>query len=259
MVTDARAAEEGAFNAERYLASAKALVHSLEAGNEVEAKHLLDELVKAQRGDLYNEIGRLTRELHQALNGFQLDHSFVAIAEKDIPDAEERLNYVIRMTDEAAHTTINALDACMPACQDLQEQAAFLQAQWTKFKQRQLSLEQFRELSGEIQLFFVHTSQQIGMLETKLNEVLMAQGFQDLTGQVIRRVIELVQRVEKHMVGILRVSREGVADAIPRQTTVKTAAGSIEAEGPKVPGVDDLANSVSGQDEVDDLLSSLGF
>lgn len=80
----------------------------------------------------------------------------------------------------------------------------------------------------------------------------MAQDFQDLTGQIIRKVIDLVHDVEEKLVKLVRIT----GNKIEEETIVKE--GREKLAGPAVPGLDQ-GDQVSGQDEVDDLLSSLGF
>ena len=93
------------------------------------------------------------------------------------------------------------------------------------------------------------------LLNSKLTEVLMAQGYQDLTGQVIRRVIDLAKEVEDSLVNMLTVFGE------PSTQELDEAAASAQlltAEGPII-DAESRDDVVSGQDDVDDLLSSLGF
>ena len=85
----------------------------------------------------------------------------------------------------------------------------------------------------------------------------MAQDFQDLTGQIIERVITLVDDMEGSLVDLIRISGENLRE---KEDVVEKQEDLLKGTGPVVPGVDDAAeNIVSGQDEVDDLLSSLGF
>jgi len=90
----------------------------------------------------------------------------------------------------------------------------------------------------------------------------MAQEFQDLTGQILRRVITLVQEVEDNLVELIRLSGGEKAEVEPGASASKETKNTediLKGVGPQVPGVGDDGGAVSGQDEVDDLLSSLGF
>jgi chemotaxis protein CheZ len=234
------------------LAQARELVRCLEAGDADQADRVLNELTRLQEGELFLELGRLTRQLHEAINGFLLDERLQEIAEHEIKDAAERLRYVIDMTEKSANSTLNAVEAGMPVVLELQEKARQIEGEWTRFRNRELDVEEFRRLSASLSVFLSQVGSDGETLHGRLSEVLMAQDFQDLTGQIIRKVIDLVQDVEDKLVQIIRIS------GAKAQMTEKAEASPIEAAGPVVPGVD-KGEVVHGQDEVDDLLSSLGF
>lgn len=235
-------------SADERLAQARALVASLEAGDESEADRIIQEISNSKDEDLFQEVGRLTRELHEAIVGFLLDDRIAQFAQHEIPDAADRLKHVITMTEEAAHTTLNAVEESLPVAEELESRASDLGDRWQQFCNRKLELEDFRALSEEIADFLKLANAHSKTLNGKLSEVLMAQGYQDLTGQIIRRVITLVQDVEEKLVRLVAIS--GTARAVKQQ--------EVELEGPVVPGVT-KADVVTSQDDVDDLLSSLGF
>ncbi|HLF97285.1 MAG TPA: protein phosphatase CheZ [Methylococcaceae bacterium] len=238
------------------LRQAKALAQALERDDHVEADRLLDELAEARDALLFQELGRLTRQLHEAMTGFSLDSRLAELAERDIPDAKERLNYVVTMTEQAANTTLNAIDEILPVTDKLSGEASELADQWTRFLQREMPFDEFKSMSQHLGDHFVTTRDGLGLIQGKLNEVLMAQGFQDITGQIIKRVILLVQDVELNMVELIRIAGKRAPLAV-------STAGEEPHDfvpGPVVPGVDDRqGDTVASQDDVDDLLSSLGF
>ena len=117
------------------------------------------------------------------------------LAESEIPDAKERLNYVITMTEQAANKTMDAVEQCLPLSDHLQAQSEALRERWERFRSRDLSLEEFRELSQELDEFFPKILSDSKMLHSNLSDVLLAQDYQDITGQIIRRVITLVQDI----------------------------------------------------------------
>lgn len=231
------------------LIQARELVAQLEAGNEIEAKRITAALAECSESDLFKDVGRLTRELHESINNFLHDDRLVEIAEIEMPDASERLNYVITMTEKSANTTLGAVETALPLVDELGKRAGELFQEWERFKGRELSVEDFRILSTDLSRFFTEAGEGTGQLHAKLTEVLMAQDFQDLTGQIIRKVITLVHDVESKLVELVRIS----GSKLPEQKHE-----SHELEGPVVPGIDQ-GDVVSGQDDVDDLLSSLGF
>jgi len=228
---------------------ARQLVEHLEAGNEAEATHVSSLLTEGVESKLFLEVGRLTRELHEAINEFLLDPRISEMAQVEIPDASERLTYVITMTEKSANTTLGAVEAGLPLADDLGAKALAISEQWKRFCKRELSVDDFRELSRELGSFLALTNERSKQLHGYLTDVLMAQDFQDLTGQIIRQVITLVHDVEDKLVQLVRISGSKLPE---KQKDAK------KLEGPVVPGIDQ-GDTVSGQDDVDDLLSSLGF
>lgn len=238
-----------------YLSQAKTLVQQLEKGNLEQAVAIVDGLTKMRESALFQELGKLTRELHDTLSNFHVDARLAKLTESDIPDAKERLNHVIQMTEDAANRTLSVVEGTLPRAEELERKALALKQQWDRFRNRDMKVEEFRGLSKEIDEFLTWTSVNATAINSGLSEVMMAQGFQDLTGQIIRRVITLVQDVEENLVSLIRLA--GPQFAAKEQPV--EGAKHIEAEGPQVPGVKCAAEVVSGQDDVDALLSSLGF
>ena len=236
---------------------ARQLVESIEAGDAADVRTLMDDIASLRELDLFREMGKLTRELHDSLTSFKLDTKVAGLAENEIPDAKERLNHVITMTEDAADKTLTAVEHALPLSDEIKDSSLALQARWEQFKKRELSIDEFKALSKDLDEFFPKITSGTIELNSSLNEILMAQGFQDLTGQIIRRVINLVHDVEEGLVGLIKMSgvpQQKVAEDV---NTGKTR--DIAAEGPVVPGVEHASETVDGQDDVDDLLSSLGF
>ena len=233
------------------VARAHDLLASMESGDEEGAKEIVDDLARIRESVLYQEMGKLTRELHDAISAFGMDDRITDIASHDIPDARERLNYVISKTDDAANKTLNAVEASLPLCDAMESQASELHTEWQRFTNREMDAAEYRDLSKKLDDYLQSNGSSAGTIKDHLNEVLLAQDFQDLTGQIIKRVITLVEEVESNLVELIKVTGMPEAEA-PRKTA------DVELSGPAVPGIDD-EKTVSGQDEVDDLLSSLGF
>jgi chemotaxis protein CheZ len=235
------------------VARVKDLLATMEAGDEAGAKEVLDELTHIRESDIYQEMGKLTRELHDAIKTFGMDDQIVNIAEHDIPDARDRLKHVIDMTDKAANRTMDAVEESLPICEGMESRSSNLHDAWTRFRQRDMDANEFRELATQLDKFLDENTSDAGKVRASLNEVLMAQDFQDLTSQIIKRVIALVEQVEDKLIGLVALTGEQYAKPAERKQK-----DGLEASGPAVPGLDD-DSVVSGQDEVDDLLSSLGF
>jgi len=233
---------------------ARSLLSHLESGDEPGAAGVIAELAGQRDNLLFQQVVRVTRELHDSLSSFVLDERLVDLAETEMPDAAERLRYVITATEEAANTTLGAVEDSIPLADSLRSEARHLAGQWERFQSRQLSVDDFRELSSELSEFLLVTQINSEALHERLSQVLLAQGYQDLTGQVIRKVIALVNDVEGKLLELVRLSGHRPSHA----TAAATGSGDISPQGPLVPGVD-RGDMVAGQDDVDDLLSSLGF
>ncbi len=231
------------------LDEARRLVEALEAEDGEAAEAALARIGALRESDIFQELGRMTRELHDALKEVELDDSMQGLAQVDIPDARARLNHVIEMTDEAANKTLTLIEAAMPICEGLEDALAHIGEGWSRFRKREMSVEEFRELSREVERFIERGNQELSALKSHLNEILMAQGFQDLTGQIIRKVITIVDDLEGNLVGLIKKIH---GDIQPQRKKEDPLAG------PQIPGRES-DTAVSGQDEVDELLSSLGF
>ena len=236
---------------------ARRLVAELEADNVAMANQTIAELTSSDSNpaDLFQEVGRLTRELHEAINGFVLDTAMAEMVQVDMPDATERLQYVIETTETAAHQTLTAIEDALPVSERLKAKAEHLNQQWGKFLQREMKVEDFKALSGELSEFLENTAEDSNELHIKMNDIMMAQGFQDITGQIIKKVIKLVEDVEGRLIHLVKLAGNAHTSKNDEQIRKQKMA---QEDGPVVPGVTQ-SQVVSGQDDVDDLLSSLGF
>ena len=238
------------------LEEAKRLVAYLEEGDTESANALLEVASMKESIELFAEVGKLTRQLHDSLNSFQVDDRIKGLASEEIPDAQSRLLYVIEETEKAANTTMDAVETSMPLAEQLNDRISAILPEWKKLMTRQLELGDFKQLCLDLDKLLEDASTDSAKLNSLLTEVLMAQGYQDLTGQVIRRVIELVKEVEDSLVNMLTMFGDPDMKQSPQKTEKKT--DKVEAEGPII-DAESRDDVVSGQDDVDDLLSSLGF
>jgi len=238
------------------LSQAKALVKHLEAEQIIEANKIVESIDFSATSNqiIFEQVGELTRDLHEALLSFNSDTRLVDLAGQDLPDAKNRLNYVIEMTDKAANTTMDAVDHCLPIADKLINDLEAITPSWQGLMTRNLELGDFKTLCHSLDEIFAHSKVSAVDLRNKLTEILMAQEFQDLTGQMINRVIDLVQEVESKLVVILTVCSKESELA----NCTKTQHNNIEPEGP-IMNAEMRSDVVNGQDDVDDLLSSLGF
>lgn len=271
-----------------------ALIASLEKGDFSGAMHILAELSDARNAMLYREVGTLTRGLHEAIKQFNLDVEATAASQvardsdgsvqSEVSDANERLNYVLKLTENAANTTMDMVDASVPVASELGDQARLLREDWKKLADSESSLSELKDLGRTTESFLAEIERGSEALQKNFTEILLTQGFQDITGQLIKRVIGLVTDVEKSLLNLVLVA--GKVDRITgiRQEDLAATQASTEdaedvgsqaqgetqeekedeqkvktkGEGPQVLNRE-VEGTVTGQDDVDDLLSSLGF
>ncbi len=240
------------------LEQAKQLVAYLEQGEQEKANQLILDAASKEQSELFAEVGKLTRQLHESLKNFQLDTRLADLTHEAIPDAKQRLNYVMEMTEQAANKTMDAVEASLPIAHKLSDDISQIKPTWDRLMNRDIQLGEFKTLCHDIDAFMKSSVGTTQELQDLMNNVLMAQDYQDLTGQVIRRVIELVREVEDSLISLLTAFGTPPATE-PVESYKKTK--SDNPEGPEGPIIDKESRDdvVSGQDEVDDLLSSLGF
>ncbi|WP_300316726.1 protein phosphatase CheZ [Idiomarina sp.] len=240
------------------LEQAKELVSLLEEGKQQQANQLLEDVYNRRNDKLFTSVGQLTRDLHEALQDFQLDPRIVQMTEDDLPDAQNRLQYVIQKTEDAANRTMDAVEACLPMADDMHQRVESVMPVWNRLMSNDIQLNEFKSLCHEVDDVLKRCGENMPQVHGLMTEVLMAQDYQDITGQVIRRVIQLVEDVEKNLIELLKIfGKEEARREAEKAESSKQKNGS-EAEGPII-DADKRDDVVGGQDEVDDLLSSLGF
>ncbi|MGI5310096.1 protein phosphatase CheZ [Rheinheimera sp. WS51] len=238
------------------LEQARQLVEFMESEQVDAANELVQTLVVPSASELFEEVGKLTRQLHDSLENFHVDPSLNNLLEEDIPDAKKRLAHVIGMTEQAANRTMDAVESCLPIADNISQQLNIIQPQWQRLMQRQLQLGEFKSLCHNLDGFLVQANNDSKTLNGLLTDVLMAQDYQDLTGQILSRVIELVREVEESLLGLLTAFNHSNTSG----STVKSKPKAItrDAEGPILDAAE-REDVVTDQGDVDDLLSSLGF
>ncbi|MGC8119384.1 protein phosphatase CheZ [Marinobacter sp. VGCF2001] len=246
--------------AEKLQKQAADLVENVNAGNYAEAMTLINELGEVRDQSLYREVGRLTRSLHEAIRNFQIDPRNAEQKEalSKMSDASDRLAYVVQMTGQAANRTMDLVEESMPVAHAMRDEAVVLRDEWQRLRRREMEPAEFRELYGRIDKFFVSLSSDSDNLYQNLSEILLAQDFQDLTGQVIQKVTALVKEVEDNLLSLV-VMASHVDQLTGTVHQIEENEESAEkGVGPQIKA-EEREDVVSGQDDVDDLLSSLGF
>lgn len=245
---------------------AKLLADKLNGDDFEGASKLIHQMVEVRDRNIFKSVGRLTRGLHNAIVNFHVDADLEAepptIESSEIKDASDRLNYVITMTQNAADKTMDKVEVAAPIALNLGQEAAALKNEWGRLKRREMTATEFRDLYTRIDAFLADMDTGTKELNKNLQDIILEQGFQDLTGQVLKRVIGLISDVERDLVSLVRIAGQveditglgDVADKDPEAEAVQNIAG----EGPQI-HAEQREDVVTGQDDVDDLLSSLGF
>ena len=233
--------------------SIAALAGALAAGDERRFFSELDSLVQRREFALFGELQKLTNDLQGALQRFRIDSRLVDLAEKEVPDARHRLDHVLKLTDEAAHKTMDLVEQSGPLAERTARQADEIVVLWKKFRGRDIDLAGFRDMLVRMDAFLESARTDMDQVRNNLNEVLMAQGYQDLSGQIIRGVMKLVSELEVALVELVRLSKAGGGK--PRAVAEEEVQRGY---GPVVPGVSH-GPAVSDQEDVDALLSGLGM
>jgi chemotaxis protein CheZ len=247
---------------------AKLLTEKLQENQFEEASVLIQTITQSRDRHIFQTVGKLTRGLHNAIVNFHVDADLSKeppkIEDSDIHDASTRLGYVIELTQKAAEKTMDMVDEAAPIAANLGQEAKLLRDDWARLKRREMSANEFRELYDRMDGFLGQMEVGTARLNKSLQDILLEQGFQDLTGQVLKRVIGLINDVEQDLVQLVRMAGQveeitGLAhpeiDEHELEDLIEKR--KHEAEGPQINK--ERENVVSGQDEVDDLLSSLGF
>lgn len=237
---------------------AKELLERLENNDVAGAVSLIQDLQKVRDESLYQEIGHLTRALHESIKNFKLDGGGQG---NDIDEAHEGLAYVVEMTAKAANKTMDKVEESMPLSEEIASESSEIKQEWKRFLNKEMQPAEFRELTKRIDGFLDKASINTRKLNSNLNEILLAQDFQDLTGQVIQKVTAMVTDVESRLVNL--VSMAGQVDQMTgiQHEEVETPEDEVDphkGEGPQIKA-EEKENVAANQDDVDDLLSSLGF
>ncbi|MBV6324784.1 protein phosphatase CheZ [Duganella violaceipulchra] len=197
--------------------------------------------------EFLSRIGHMTRALHESLRGLGLD-KLIEKAASDIPDARDRLDYVARLSEDAAQKVLNATDAASPLQDQIAGDARQLSASWNGLLAAGASDQQWRALAQQTVAALDGASAGTSQTKAHLMDIMMAQDFQDLTGQVIKKVTSIAQNLEKQLVQML-------IDFAPEQMKKEIDNGLLN--GPQIDPTRE--NVVADQEQVDDLLDSLGF
>ena len=201
--------------------------------------------------EAFARLGSITREMHEALTvlgGNQL-HAIV----EEIPNARDRLAYVGKMTEDAANKVLTLVEVAKPECDDLSTRGLELNESLMRLAASgDMSVERAKGMMLACGKFAERTAKFASSQGVVLSDIMMAQDFQDLSGQVIKKVIDIITRTEMQLVQLL-------IDSSPEQiAAAKTVDGPVTVDNHVLEGPQTEGNALK-QDDVDDLLASLGF
>lgn len=202
-----------------------------------------------QEEAVFNRLGHLARQLHDSLRGLGVDKLLEDTAQHVIPDARQRLQYIAQMTEQAASRVLNAADIAKPVQDELMARSEAMSKRWDKMFANQLSVDEFKMLAADTRTYFAEAPPKLQITNDQLMEIMMAQDFQDLTGQVIKKIVDVVQNMETQLLALL-------IEAMPEQRKAEAPEGLLNGPVISAAGRSDV---VTSQTQVDDLLESLGF
>ncbi|MRV76546.1 protein phosphatase CheZ [Duganella sp. FT92W] len=195
---------------------------------------------------MFERLGGIVRLLHDSLRELGYDKALTE-ASAQIGDAQDRLEYVASLTEQAANKVLNTLDDGMPAQDVLSKKSKEMEDRWAALFAGKLSIDEFKVLAGDSRAFAAAVSEATEAEKARLLEIMMAQDFQDITGQLIKKVVVITKTVESELAQLLR-------DNAPADKREKMAQKEVQLmSGPSVPTI------ALNQDSVDDLLADLGF
>lgn len=201
------------------------------------------------QGKVFNQVGQMARQLHDTLGNLGFD-KLLEDTVSALPDAKDRLAYIANLTEQAACKVLNATDIANPLQDEIEEGAALLATKWDTLYANQMGVEEFKLLAAETRAFLkTGVPQRTAATKQQLLEIMMAQDFQDLTGQVIKKVVSVSQALEAQLMDVLIQTMPG--DRRTENVNSLLNGPVINAAG--------RTDVVASQQQVDDLLDSLGF
>lgn len=198
----------------------------------------------SQDNPMYERLGGIVRLLHDSLRELGYDRA-LSDAASQITDAQGRLEHIAALTEQAANKVLNTIDQGMPEQDALAKNAKEMDSRCTQLFDGTMSLDDFKSLALDSKAFALKVAEATETEKARLLDIMMAQDFQDITGQLIKKIVAITQKVEKELAQLL------LDNAPPHMVqTLKDTPESL-MQGP--------TTSALAQDDVDNLLEGLGF
>ena len=191
--------------------------------------------------EVFQQLGTITRLLHDTMQQLGVMPK-LQTATEGLPDARSRLSYIATKTALAAEKVLNLVDQAKAEHNAISESTRGIAAQIVADPVKAVA-------SGAVMNFVNEVESSTKRIDDHLTDIMMAQDFHDLTGQVVAKVVTLANDLEDSLVKLLiQVVPEGVREQVDPNVL----------NGPVV-NPEGRTDVVSNQGEVDDLLASLGF
>lgn len=205
--------------------------------------------------ELFEDIRELSIGLQAALDQFRLNSRLATLAGKEVPDARVRLDHALKLTEDGAHRTLDLVERSCPLADRIAKDAAALVTPMRNIRANSTHDVGLTDELGRVEDFLVAAQRDSDAVRANLTEVLMAQSYQDLSGQIIRGVITLVGEVERTLAQLAALAGHSPASATDGEASGPSPSGN--GFGPAIPG---LSNGAVGeQNDVDALLADLGM
>jgi chemotaxis protein CheZ len=193
--------------------------------------------------EIFQQLGAITRQLHDTLQQLGVMPRLQNAAE-GLPDARSRLSYIATKTADAANRVLNLVDRAKAEHAEIASETRRMAASIVADPVKAVA-------SGAVMNFVGDVEERTARIDEHLTDIMMAQDFHDLTGQVVAKVVSLASELEDSLVKLL-------VQAAPPDQVQKVAAELPILSGPVV-NPQGRTDVVQNQSEVDDLLASLGF
>lgn len=208
---------------------------------------------KNEQQEIFEQIGHMTRTLHSTLLELGEENLHLARAAESIPGTRERLAYVLSMTEQAVSRVLNAVDMLTPMLDQSHDKAGALLALWASTAGQRRDSQAYQSLMAETHQFLQQAVRNGETSKNHLMEIVMAQEFQDLTGQVIKKIADVAARMETDLLLLLQKTQPMMAG---KKTVAKK---DTLLNGPAMQSDIQEHNALSSQAEVDKFLDQLGF
>ena len=229
----------------------ESLSKAFAAGHREAFLEVVDRIVETRAHALYQNLRDLSGGIRSALDQFQLNSRLATLAGKEVPDARVRLDHALKLTEDGAHRTLDLVERSCPLSDNIAKGAAALGVTLRSMRDVMTQTTAFPEVLARLDEFLVLAQRDSEVVRANLTDVLMAQSYQDLSGQIIRGVITLVGEVERTLAQLATLTGHG------SDTSAPLPASPTNGFGPAIPGL--TTGAVSEQNDVDALLADLGM